>query len=187
MLKLLRQVLKVGEATHSYPFAPISLSPGFRGKPQHDPAACIACAACAIACPSNALSIANDTDRGVRTWAICYGRCIFCGRCEEVCPTHAIALMPEFELAVMSKQDLIARAHFGLAACRRCGTYFAPAGEIAYVLALLKQAGLPADRIQERRELLETCPECRRRLAIPPAQTVFSSQLLGVTEWLISR
>jgi hydrogenase-4 component H len=163
MLKLLRQVFKVGEATVAYPFAPLPVSPGFRGKPVHDPQACIACAACTIACPSNALAMDNDTARGTRTWSICYGRCIFCGRCEEVCPTGAITLSPEFELAVMNKADLISRAHFRLAACQVCGRYFAPAREIEYVVDLLEQAGLPPDQVNDQRTLMSTCPECRRK------------------------
>ena len=31
--KLLKEVLKVGEATVLYPFVPAEVSPGFRGKP----------------------------------------------------------------------------------------------------------------------------------------------------------
>ncbi len=173
MWKLLKQVFQVGEATVAYPFAPLPVSPGFRGKPQHRPEACIACAACTIACPSNALSMATDPQRGTRTWSICYGRCIFCGRCEEVCPTGAIALAPEFELAVMNKNDLIARAHYTLAACRSCGRYFAPAKEIDHVVSTLAQAGLPPDQIGERRELLETCPECRRKRDLSKVTSLF--------------
>ncbi len=162
MLKLLREVLKVGEATHPYPFAPLPVAPGFRGRPQHAPEACIACAACAAACPSNALALTNDLVRGTRTWSLLYARCIFCGRCEEVCPTGAITLTQEFELAVMNKADLVAQADYRLAACRVCGRYFAPAKEIGYTLALLQQNGLPGDQLEARRALLETCPECRR-------------------------
>ena len=60
MLKLIKEVLRVGDATLPYPFAPMEMMPGFRGKPVHDPQLCIACAACAIACPPNALSMATD-------------------------------------------------------------------------------------------------------------------------------
>src|SRR5512144_489924 len=100
--KLLQEVLNVGEATVPYPFVALELMPGFRGKPQHDPELCLACAACAVACPPNALTMLTDMDQGLLTWQIFYGRCIFCGRCEEVCPTGAITLRPEFELAVMN-------------------------------------------------------------------------------------
>jgi hydrogenase-4 component H len=161
--KLFREVVRVGEATVLYPFVPANVTDGFRGKPQHDPTLCIACAACAVACPSNALAMATDMDQGMITWSIFYGRCIYCGRCEEVCPTGAIRLSQEFELAVMNKADLFESADYQLAACSRCGTYFAPAKEVKYVIALLEQAGLSGAQLEERATLLGICPTCKRR------------------------
>lgn len=163
MLKLIREVLRVGQATLLYPLAPIPVAPGFRGKPQHDWQRCIACGACAVACPSNALSLATHFDRGVLTWQLFVGRCIYCGRCEEVCPTHAIALSPDFELAVMNKADLYERADYPLAACTGCGTYFAPAAEVAYAAALLEQHGLAGEQLAQARTWLSLCPECKRK------------------------
>jgi hydrogenase-4 component H len=162
VFKLFREVLKVGEATVPYPFVPAEVSPGFRGKPEHDAKLCVACAACAIACPPNALTLTTDMDQGIITWSIFYGRCIFCGRCEEVCPTGAIELSPEFELAVMNKADLFEEADYVLAACSNCGVFFAPVKELQYVLALLEQAGLSGDDLEERRALLGLCPTCKR-------------------------
>jgi hydrogenase-4 component H len=167
MLKLLKEVLKVGQATLPYPFAPVELAPGFRGKPEYDPQQCIACAACTIACPPNALAMQTDLDAGVRTWSLFYGRCIYCARCEEVCPTGAIHLGSDFELASFTRQDLTVTAEFRLAACARCGAYFAPAKELDYCLALLDQAGLPDEDAGDRRELLSLCPECRRKIDLP--------------------
>jgi hydrogenase-4 component H len=161
--KLLKEVIKVGEATVPYPFVPWEVPAGFRGKPQHDPELCIACAACAVACPPNSLTMETDTDQGLITWSIFYGRCIFCGRCEEVCPTGAIRLSPEFELAVMNKADLFDRADYQLAACSECGVFFAPVKELEYVLALLEQAGLSGEQLAERRALLGICPACKRK------------------------
>ncbi len=163
MLKLLRQVIRVGEATLPYPFQPLEVMPGFRGKPHHAPERCIACAACAVACPSNALTITTDLDQGLQTWSLFIGRCIYCGRCEEVCPTGAITLSQDFELAVMTKEDLYEQADYKLAACRCCGLYFAPAKEIEYVSALLQQGGLSDESVAKARALLEVCPECKRK------------------------
>ncbi len=161
--KLVKEVLKVGEATVPYPFVPAGVTAGFRGKPQHDPELCIACAACAVACPPNALRMQVDQDQGIITWSIFYGRCIFCARCEEVCPTGAIQLSQEFELAVMSKTDLFEQADYHLAECSQCGTFFAPVKELEYVIALLEQAGLSGEELAERRALLGTCPTCKRK------------------------
>ncbi len=167
VLKLIKEVLRAGEATLPYPFAPVELSPGFRGKPQHKPELCIACAACAIACPPNALSITTDLDQGLQIWSIFIGRCIYCARCEEVCPTGAITLSPDFEMAVMNKDDLREQADYRLAACRECGIFFAPVKEIEYTLTLLEQSGFSAERLAEHRALLEVCPECKRKNDIP--------------------
>ena len=162
MFKLIREVLRVGEATVAYPFEPVEVMPGFRGKPHHDPERCIACGACAIACPPNALTMTTDLDQGVRTWLLFMGRCIYCGRCEEVCPTDAIVLSQDFELAVMNKQDLYERADYTLAACRVCGDYFAPVKEIGYERTLLEHSSLPDGYGASACELADVCPECKR-------------------------
>lgn len=167
VLKLIREVFKVGEATLPYPFKPVEVAPGFRGRPQHHPELCMACAACTVACPSNALAMENDLENGVRTWSLFYGRCIYCARCEEVCPTGAITLTQDFELAVFRRQDLLVQADYTLAACRICGVFFAPAKELEYTWALLEQAGLLGEDPDQRRAVLETCPQCKRKAAVP--------------------
>lgn len=166
MLKLFKTILKTGEATIKYPFAPAPVCDNFRGKPEHNPEQCIACAACTVACPANALTMSTDTKTGTRTWELFLGRCIFCGRCEEVCPTKAIVLSPEFELAVANKADLYQRATYKLATCHACGTPFAPQKEIEYVVDLLKQTGMEPAAVEARRELLLTCPECKRKQSV---------------------
>lgn len=180
MLKLIREVLKVGNATLHYPFEPIEQMPGFRGKPHHDPEKCIACAACAIACPPNALSMITDLDQGYQTWSLFMGRCIYCGRCEEVCPTGAITLSPDFELAVMNKQDLYERADYKLAACRICGIYFAPLKELEYAAELLKQSGMSNDALTDALSLLDLCPECKRRNDVPKMVKLFHEEVADV-------
>ena len=106
MLKLFKEIRKTGDATVGYPFTPLEMPAGFRGKPEHNEKLCIACAACAIACPANAITMELDAEQNYLTWDISYGRCIFCGRCQEVCPLFAIELTTDFELAVTNKEDL---------------------------------------------------------------------------------
>lgn len=173
MFKLLKIIKKAGAATEKYPFAPFPVSPNFRGKPEYDAEQCIACAACVVACPPNALTMHTDSTQGTRTWQLNLGRCIFCGRCEEACPTAAIELSQDFELAVGNKADLLQQATFKLADCKCCGTPFAPAKEIDYAVALMVASGLPEHQIAATREHFSTCPACKRKqalAAVEPAQ-----------------
>jgi hydrogenase-4 component H len=163
MFKLLKEVFRTGEATHKYPFAPMEVAKNFRGKPEHDPVQCIACAACTIACPPNAIAMETDLVAGTRTWSIFYGRCIFCGRCEEVCPTHAIVLTPQFELAVARREDMIKRAVFKLAKCPSCGRPLAAAKEVAYVASILTASAATPEEAETIRRHVATCPECKRK------------------------
>ena len=162
MLKTLRNIIKTGDATVKYPFAPLETTPDMRGKPEHDLERCIACAACAVACPPNSIQMESDTRAGTITWSIDYGRCIFCGRCEEVCPLEAIRLGSEFELAVMRKDDLVETCTYQLQACAECGAYFAPRKEVDYAARLLaSMEGSP--EAEEALSLAGTCPACKRR------------------------
>lgn len=162
MLKLFKTLLKAGAPTVKYPFKPLEVCPGFRGKPEFNPQQCIACGACTAACPANALTMATYPERDERIWQLFIGRCIFCGRCEEVCPTRAIRLSEEFELAVTRKEDLFVTATFRLQHCRVCQRPFAPAKSVEYALALLAQSGMSEENVAALRPQYETCPECRR-------------------------
>ena len=163
MFKLIKTIIKAGESTTKYPFAPLEVSDDFRGKPEYNPEQCIACAACTRACPANALIMEIDAEQGTRRWQLSIARCIFCGRCEEVCPTQAIKLSKEFELAVTNKKDLYQEANFSLTQCRECGIGFAPRKAVEYALDLLKQGGMSEEQFEVRRQQLETCPDCRRK------------------------
>lgn len=167
MLKLIKEVLRTGEATLAYPFQPLEETPGFRGKPQHDPERCIACAACALACPPNALNLSTDLEQGIITWSLFMGRCIYCGRCEEVCPMKAITLSPDFELAVMNREDLYERADYRLAVCPGCGNYFAPRKELEYAASILEQSGMNMQELEVALRLLRFCPQCKRSSDAP--------------------
>ncbi|EFP9595533.1 hydrogenase 4 subunit H [Shigella sonnei] len=164
MLKLLKTIMRAGTATVKYPFAPLEVSPGFRGKPDLMPSQCIACGACA--CPANALTIQTDDQQNSRTWQLYLRRCIYCGRCEEVCPTRAIQLTNNFELTVTNKADLYTRATFHLQRCSRCERPFAPQKTVALAAELLAQQ----QNAPQNREMLwaqaSVCPECKQRATL---------------------
>ncbi|NDL64055.1 hydrogenase 4 subunit H [Acerihabitans arboris] len=162
MFKLFKTILKAGEPTVKYPFKPLAVAPGFRGKPKYDAAQCIACAACTSVCPANALTMETDLASGERRWQLFLGRCIFCGRCEEVCPTRAIWLSEEFEMAVTQKADLYVNATFSLQECRVCHQPFTARKSVDYTLALLAHSGLDVGTVEALRPQFETCPGCKR-------------------------
>ena len=162
MLKLWKVNAKAGDATVKYPFAPFPTNKDMRGKPEHNAELCIACGACGVACPADAIRMDTDLAADTITWSIDYGRCIFCGRCEEACPMEAIKLTEEFELAVMSKDDLTSKSVYTLEHCSRCGKPFAPHKEIDYAKRLLQKAG-GMEAIQAARTV-GMCQECKREL-----------------------
>ncbi|MDR7344392.1 formate hydrogenlyase subunit 6 [Pantoea alhagi] len=163
MLKLIKKVLKTGEATVAYPAEPLAMVANFRGKPEYNAQQCIACGACANACPSNALTMTTAEAGDSVRWSLFLGRCIFCARCEEVCPTAAISLSPAFELSVWKKEDLYETADFPVCACRQCGKPYAVQKEIDFALSLLQENGALSDsQLAARRVQYETCPECKK-------------------------
>ncbi|MBD1577180.1 4Fe-4S dicluster domain-containing protein [Vibrio sp. S11_S32] len=176
MFKLFKTIKEAGShSTVKYPFAPLEINDDFRGKPEHDPQQCIACAACTRACPANALIMETDPETNERRWEISFARCIYCGRCEEVCPTNAITLSQEFELAVTNKADLYEEAMFTLEYCVECGEAYAPTKAVSYVHDLLKQSGMDSSdpRLSQP---LKTCPSCRRAANMIDSSNIFHGQ-----------
>ncbi|MCS2155699.1 hydrogenase 4 subunit H [Scandinavium sp. H11S7] len=163
MLKLFKTILKAGEPTVKYPFAPLDISPDFRGRPELDPQQCIACAACTMACPANALTMETHPESNERIWQLFIGRCIFCGRCEEVCPTKAIRLTNDFELAVTNKADLYVKAVFRLQHCDVCKLPFTPEKSAQYAVELLRQSGVSDEALAGMSAQFTTCPACKRQ------------------------
>ena len=108
MFKLLKTVIKAGtNNTIKYPFEPLEVCEDFRGKPEHDPEQCIACAACMQACPANALIMETDVENNQRRLGESRLHAVFIVvAVKRCCPTNAITLSQEFELAVTNKADL---------------------------------------------------------------------------------
>lgn len=93
--------LSLGCQTTSWPSSPASLPAGFRGRPVVDPSKCASgCAACAEACPTQAIDVAKGL-------ALDLGRCVFCPACVEACPQGAIRWTPDARLATSKREDLV--------------------------------------------------------------------------------
>lgn len=162
-MKLLDISKKYGEVTHEYPFKAFHVSDNFRGKPAYIFDKCIGCAACGIACPSNAITVLLNEDKSKLIWEFDCGSCIFCGRCDEVCPTGAIRLSNEFELAVrFDKSALIQRGELEMQYCTQCNKPFSAKRLIHYSYECLSKANLGKKRLEEAESYLSICQTCKK-------------------------
>jgi Ni,Fe-hydrogenase III small subunit/NAD-dependent dihydropyrimidine dehydrogenase PreA subunit len=103
MFKFIKKGIRTGIVTIAYPAEPDPAPPGFRGRPEVDPAKCAEedyreyekC------CPARAMTFTG------RSFEIHYGRCVFCGLCEAAGPEGGIKLTADYEMASRRKEDLI--------------------------------------------------------------------------------
>lgn len=109
-LKTIRRHLRTSRETPSYPDRPTPAPPAYRGQVTLHTGRCDGNAACARACPSQAITVEPTADGWV--WELDDARCVFCGLCEEACPAQAISLTSDFELAVRDPEDLVTRVIF---------------------------------------------------------------------------
>lgn len=167
MMKLLDISEKYGKITHQYPFAPYKVADHFRGKPAYVFDLCIGCAACGVACPSNAITVELNQEQSKLIWEFDCGQCIFCGRCDEVCPTGAIRLSEEFELAVkFDKSALIQRGELDVHQCTQCQKPFTAKRLVKYTLDRLSKANIGEERLKEAESYAKICPECKKNAAV---------------------
>jgi Ni,Fe-hydrogenase III small subunit/Pyruvate/2-oxoacid:ferredoxin oxidoreductase delta subunit len=106
MFRILARSARTGIVTAKDPFA----TGGASGLPALDASRCTACAQCASACPTEALSVIEDgTTRRVVT--LSYGACIGCGECIASCPERA--LQPGHgEVVAYTREQLTRRLAF---------------------------------------------------------------------------
>ena len=74
---------------------------------------CVACFMCATACPAHCIDIEAapapwpDRDKYPTKFVIDELKCIFCGMCEEACPCDAIEMTSEFDIAGLSREEML--------------------------------------------------------------------------------
>ena len=110
MFNVLRQSLRTGVVTTSYPATPAEVSPHSRGRPDIDWAAWKDARAAARICPTGAIAFADAAGR--RRATLDLGKCTFCGLCAEV--DAAIRMTNICECAAPTRNDLVTAATYSL-------------------------------------------------------------------------
>jgi NADH-quinone oxidoreductase subunit I len=102
-----------------YPDVEPTLQPRFRGFHTYQIERCIACEACAKACPAACISVGKSGPRkidktrdiavgGAMTeYKIDYNTCLFCGLCTEVCPTQCLKMGSIHDNSCYCREELV--------------------------------------------------------------------------------
>jgi len=110
MFEILRQSLKTGVVTTSYPQTPPEVSSRARGKPDIDWPNWTDARPAAAICPTGAISYQDLS--GQRVARLDLAKCIFCGLCADVDP--AIRMTNVCECAACLRDDLVTSAAYSL-------------------------------------------------------------------------
>ena len=105
--------------TVQYPDRPPVIQPRYRGFHWWEAEKCIACDACAKACPVDCIYIEKsgprkiDKETGIAVggamerYAIDYAKCMFCALCTDPCPTDCIHMGDNHDLSAYTRHDMV--------------------------------------------------------------------------------
>ena len=105
--------------TVQYPDVAPVIAPRYRGLHYYEIEKCIACDACAKACPVDCIYIEKtavrkiDKESGIAVggamtrYAIDYAKCMFCGLCTDPCPTDCIHMGNIHDLSAYDREGMI--------------------------------------------------------------------------------
>ncbi|MBI4493780.1 MAG: NADH-quinone oxidoreductase subunit I [Chloroflexi bacterium] len=115
--------------TIQYPDERMEMPPWTRGRPRliyeldSGDLRCVACGACAIACPVDVIKIEQhpgpDRKKVLDRFDIDMGGCIECALCVEACPFRALVMAPDFEMAYYDRASSLV---FNMRQLRIAGT-----------------------------------------------------------------
>jgi NADH-quinone oxidoreductase subunit I len=102
-----------------YPDVPPVLQERYRGFHAYQIERCIACEACAKACPADCITVGKTAVRkmdktrdiavggAITEYKINHSTCLLCGLCTEVCPTDCLKMGPLHDNSCYARADLI--------------------------------------------------------------------------------
>ena len=133
------KALARGPYTGNFPFSPVEVPLGFRGKPQFYEDDCVGCLACLEVCPARAIDYVDDKEKKLRTLTHHQDTCIYCQQCEKACITgKGIILTREYDLATAERKKSVTRSRKKLVLCEHCGEVVAP---LDHLMFLAKKVG----------------------------------------------
>jgi Ni,Fe-hydrogenase III small subunit/formate hydrogenlyase subunit 6/NADH:ubiquinone oxidoreductase subunit I len=135
MFETLRQSLKTGVVTTSYPRTPAEVSSRARGKPEIDWANWKDARPAAAICPTGAIELHDENS--TRTATLDLGKCIFCGLCADV--DQAIRMTNQCELASRHRDSLITQGRYSLRPDGTHETLVAPPSSVESLGERLRQ------------------------------------------------
>jgi hydrogenase-4 component H len=95
---------------------------GFRGKPVVNNDKCVGCLTCSNVCPSYAITVEDDREKGIRRIFRDYGKCIFCGQCQAYCITKEGVILSDkiYDLAGFDRAEVKEEQEKELLMCENC-------------------------------------------------------------------
>ena len=125
--------------TTSFPRKPHIPFENYRGKPEVDEKNCVGCETCANVCPSKAITIEDNRDKGKRVITRDFGKCIFCGMCQQHCITGKGVILSDkiFDLAVFERDKIIEKQEKNLVLCKNCNAIITTDEHMQYLHAKL--------------------------------------------------
>ncbi len=95
---------------------------GFRGKPVVNDEKCVGCLTCSNVCPSYAIKVEDDREKGIRYITRDYGKCIFCGQCQRYCITGEGVILSDkiYDLAGYERNSIVEKQEKELLICENC-------------------------------------------------------------------